>query len=134
MNTLQKTLPIIARILIALIFVLSGASKISSFDGTVAYIASKGLPLASVAAIMAIIVELGGGLMLVFAYRARLAAFLLAGFTFVAAFVFHNFWAMPADEMQNQMIHFMKNLALAGGLLMVVVHGASAKELKTKAE
>lgn len=128
MKTLEKTLPIVARILIALIFVLSGASKITSFDGTVGYIASKGLPLASLAAIMAIIVELGGGLMLVFAYRARIAAFLLAGFTVVAAVVFHDFWSVPAAEMQNQMIHFMKNLALAGGLLMVVVHGASAKE------
>lgn len=127
MKTLEKTLPIVARILIALIFVLSGASKITSFDGTVGYIASKGLPLASLAAIMAIIVELGGGLMLVFAYRARIAAFLLAGFTVVAAVVFHDFWSVPAAEMQNQMIHFMKNLALAGGLLMVVVHGASAK-------
>ncbi len=127
MKTLEKTLPIVARILIALIFVLSGASKITSFDGTVGYIASKGLPLASLAAIMAIIVELGGGLMLVFAYRARIAAFLLAGFTVVAAVIFHDFWSVPAAEMQNQMIHFMKNLALAGGLLMVVVHGASAK-------
>lgn len=127
MKTLEKTLPIIARILIALIFILSGASKITSFDGTVGYIASKGLPLASLAAIMAIIAELGGGLMLVFAYRARIAAFILAGFTVVAAVVFHDFWAVPAAEMQNQMIHFMKNLALAGGLLMVVVHGASAK-------
>lgn len=127
MKTIEKTLPILARTLIALIFVLSGASKIASFDGTVGYIASKGLPLASIAAILAIIVELGGGLMLVFAYRARVAALLLAGFTVVAAFIFHNFWGMPADEMQNQMIHFMKNLALAGGLLMVVVHGASAK-------
>ena len=127
MKTLEKTLPIVARILIALIFVLSGASKITSFDGTVGYIASKGLPLASLAAIMAIIVELGGGLMLVFAYRARIAAFLLARFPVVAAVIFHDFWSVPAAEMQNQMIHFMKNLALAGGLLMVVVHGASAK-------
>lgn len=127
MKTLEKTLPIIARILIALIFVLSGASKITSFDGTVGYIASKGLPLASLAAIMAIVAELGGGLMLVFAYRARIAAFILAGFTVVAAVIFHDFWAVPAAEMQNQMIHFMKNFALAGGLLMVVVHGASAK-------
>ena len=127
MKTVEKILPILARILIALIFILSGASKIANFDGTVGYIASKGLPLASIAAIMAIIVELGGGLMLVFGYRARIAASLLAGFSVVGGFILHNLWGMPADEMQNQMIHFMKNLALAGGLLMVVVHGASAK-------
>lgn len=126
MKLLNNYGPLIARILIALIFVLSGISKITGFDGTVAYIASKGLPLATLAAVAAIVVELGGGILLVIGYKARIAAFLMAGFSIIAAFIFHNFWGVPAAEAQNQMIHFMKNLSMAGGLLMIVIHGSGA--------
>lgn len=124
MNALNRFGPLAARILIALIFVLSGFGKISGFEGTVAYIASKGLPLPQLAAIGAIIVELGGGILLIFGWRARWAAAAMLVFTAVAAFLFHNFWAVPPEQAQNQMIHFMKNISMMGGLLFVLIHGS----------
>jgi putative oxidoreductase len=129
MNTLQKFGPLTARILIAFIFVMSGASKIAGFAGTVGYIASKGLPLPELAAIAAIVVELGGGLMLILGWKARWAAAAMLLFSVSASVIFHNFWGVPAAEMQNQMIHFMKNISMAGGLLMVLVHGSGALSL-----
>lgn len=124
MNTLERFGPLVGRILIALIFVISGFGKIKGFDGTVGYIASKGLPLPQLAAVVAIIIEVGGGLMLIAGWKARWAAAAMFLFTAVAAIFFHNFWAVPADAAQNQMIHFMKNISMLGGLLYVVVYGS----------
>ena len=124
MNALNHFGPLVGRILIALIFVISGYGKIKGFDGTVGFIASKGLPLPQLGAIGAIIVELGGGLMLVAGWKARWAAAAMFLFTAVAAVIFHNFWAVPADAAQNQMIHFMKNISMLGGLLYVMVYGS----------
>ena len=129
MNALNRYGPLAGRILIALIFILSGFSKIGGFDGAVGYIASKGLPLPQLAAIGAIIVELGGGILLVLGWKTRWAAAAMFLFTALAAFLFHNFWAMPPDQAQNQMIHFMKNISMAGGLLYVVIHGSGALSL-----
>ena len=124
METLQRFGPLVGRILIALIFVKAGFGKITGFEGTVGYIASKGLPLPQIGAIIAIIVELGGGILLVVGWKARWAAAAMFVFTAAAALIFHNFWAVPAGEAQNQMIHFMKNVSMLGGLLYVVVHGS----------
>ena len=134
-NTLQRYGPLLGRILIAFIFVFSGFGKVTGFDGTVGYIASKGLPLPQLAAIAAIIVELGGGILLVAGWKARWAAAAMLVFTAMAALLFHNFWAAPADQAQNQMIHFMKNISMMGGLLYVVVHGSGpiSVDHKTKA-
>ena len=121
---------LIGRILIALIFVASGASKITGFEQTVGYIASKGLPLPAIAAVAAIVVELGGGLMLIAGWKARWAAAAMLLFTLAAAFIFHNFWGVPADMAQNQMIHFMKNISMAGGLLYVLIHGSGGLSLE----
>ena len=129
MNTLNRFAPLVGRTLIALIFVLSGLAKVTGFDGTVGYIASKGLPLPQLAAIGAIIVELGGGLLLIFGWKARWAATAMLVFTAIAAFVFHNFWAVSPDQAQNQLIHFMKNISMMGGLLYVVTHGSGALSL-----
>ena len=124
MDALNRFGPLAGRILIALIFVLSGFGKITGFEGTVGYIASNGLPLPQLAAIGAIIVELGGGILLVVGWKARWAAAAMFVFTALAALIFHNFWAVPADQAQNQMIHFMKNISILGGLLYVIVHGS----------
>ena len=124
MDALNRFGPLAGRLLIALIFVLSGFGKITGFEGTVGYIASKGLPLPQLAAIGAIIVELGGGIMLVAGWKARWAAAAMFVFTVAAALIFHDFWAVPADQAQDQMIHFLKNISMAGGLLYVVVHGS----------
>jgi len=124
MNALNRYGPLAGRILIALIFVLSGFGKVTGFEGTVGYIASKGLPLPQLAAIGSIIVELGGGILLIIGWKARWAAAAMLVFTALAALFFHNFWAVPPDQAQNQMIHFMKNISMIGGLFFVVVHGS----------
>jgi putative oxidoreductase len=130
MDAISRFGPLAARILIALIFVLSGFGKITGFEGTVGYIASKGLPLPQIAAAAAIVVELGGGILLIVGWKARWAAGAMFVFTAAAAVLFHNFWAVPADQAQNTMIHFMKNISMMGGLLYVVVYGSGPLSLE----
>lgn len=114
----------VGRVLIALIFIASGASKIANPEATQAYIASAGLPLPLISYLVAVIVELGGGVAILLGYHARISSLAVAVFTLAAAVFFHrNF----AD--QNQMIHFMKNLAITGGLLQVVAYGAGGFSL-----
>jgi putative oxidoreductase len=129
MRALNLYGPLAGRILMALIFIFAGYGKITGFEGTVGYIASKGLPLPQLAAIGAIIVELGGGILLVLGWQTRLVAAALFIFTAITALFFHNFWAVPPDQAQNQMIHFMKNISMMGGQLFVVIHGAGALSL-----
>ncbi len=124
MNALNRFGPLAGRILIALIFLMSGAAKVAGFAGTVGYIASKGLPVPAAGAVLAIIAELGGGLLLIIGWQTRIAAAVLVVFTFFAAVLFHDFWAVSPDQVQNTMIHFMKNISMMGGLLFVVIHGA----------
>ena len=129
MRALNLYGPLAGRILMAVIFIFAGYGKITGFEGTVGYIASKGLPLPQLAAIGAIIVELGGGILLVLGWQTRLVAAALFIFTAMTALFFHNFWAVPPDQAQNQMIHFMKNISMMGGQLFVVIHGAGALSL-----
>ena len=112
------------RIALAAIFVMSGVDKLFAHTTeTVQMMAAYGVPLAGLLVYPAGIVELAGGLALAAGYQARLAALLLALFTAGITPVFHAFWAAPADQAVLQMIMFMKNLALFGGLLHVVAHG-----------
>jgi len=117
MTTLQSLAAPLGRILLSLIFVQSGIGKIAQYAGTQGYMESAGVPGALLPLVIA--VELAGGLAVILGWQARLAAFLLAGFSLLSGLLFHgNF----ADQMQ--MILFMKNVALAGGFLMIVSHGA----------
>ncbi len=131
-NSLQNPLSLIGRLLLALLFVPAGFSKIGGFTGTVGYIASQGVPLPQVAAAIAIAVELGLGLLLAVGFQARLAALGIAIFTFVISFIFHQFWAAPADMQMMQSLMFFKNMAVVGGLLMVTAFGAGAWSLDGK--
>ena len=132
MDTLQRYGPLVGRILIAFIFLFAGIGKVTGFEGTVGYIASKGMPLPQLAAAAAIVIELGGSIMLILGWNARVAATALFVFTAMTALIFHNFWAVPAEMAQNQMIHFMKNISMMGGLLYVVVHGSGPLSLNHK--
>lgn len=132
LNTLQDPLALIGRILLALIFITSGFGKITGFEGTVGYIASKGVPMASLAAVIAIVVELGGGLAVVFGFMTRWAALALAVFSIAAGVLFHAFWAVPADQVMNMTIHFWKNVSIAGGFLVLAAYGAGAISIDAK--
>ena len=123
MRGTSDALSLIGRIFLAAIFVWSGFGKISGFEGLVGQIASKGFPAAQVFAVATIVVEVGVSLMLVAGWKARWAAFLLAAFTAMVTFFFHNFWAAPEAQKMMQELQFMKNLALIGGLLMVTAFG-----------
>ena len=123
MTSLQSTTVLVGRILLGLLFVLSGFAKISGFDGTAGYIASKGLPLPQLVAALTIVVELGGGLALMAGLYTRQVVVVLAGFTLLAGIIFHNFWAVPQAEQMMQQINFMKNLAIAGGMLVLAAFG-----------
>ena len=116
--------PLGGRILLALIFVISGFSKLTGFDGTVGYIASKGMPLPQLAAVGAIAVELIGGILLIIGWQTRWAATALFLFLIPTTLIFHNFWAVDAAQVQSQTIHFMKNLCIVGGMLYVMAFGA----------
>jgi len=119
MNTLQSLAAPVGRILISLIFVGSGISKLGNFAGTQGYMESAGVPGMLLPVVIA--VELLGGLAIILGWHTRIAAFLLAGFSLISAALFH---ASFGDQMQ--MIMFMKNLALAGGFLMIVALGAGS--------
>lgn len=128
-TSLQNPLSLLGRILLALLFVPAGFSKIAGFAGTVGYIASKGVPLPELAAAAAIGVELGLGLLLLVGWQTRWAALGIAFFTLVITFIFHNFWAVPADQVMAQQLNFFKNMAAVGGLLTVAAWGAGAWSL-----
>ena len=125
-NALQNPLALAGRALLALLFVPAGFAKIAGFAGTSGYIASKGVPLPEVAAAIAIAVELGLGLLLLVGWQTRWAALGTAVFTAVITFIFHNYWAVPAEQMMQQQQAFFKNIAIVGGLLLVVAFGAGA--------
>ena len=132
LNSLQTPLSLIGRVLIALLFIPAGFSKIGGFAGTVGYIASKGVPLPEVAAAIAIAVELGLGLLLLVGLQTRWAALGIALFTVVITFIFHNFWAMPAEMVMMQQQAFFKNIAVVGGLLTIAAWGAGPLSVDAK--
>jgi putative oxidoreductase len=111
--------PLLGRILMAILFVPAGFSKIGGFQGSVEYAASAGMPVPALAIAAAIAIEFGGGLLLLVGYQTRWAAAAMAVFSVVAAIFFHRDFS---DMMQ--MISFQKNLAIAGGLLAFVYFGA----------
>lgn len=128
----QDAMALAGRALIALLFVPAGFSKIGGFSGTAGYIASKGLPMPELGVAIAIIVELGLGLMLLAGWRTRLAALGLAVFTVAATFIFHNFWAMPAEMVTQQQQAFFKNIAVVGGLLAFMAFGPGGWSLDAR--
>jgi putative oxidoreductase len=130
--SLQNVLSLVARVLLAYIFIVSGWGKIGGFDGTVGYIASKGLPMPQVVAALTVLVEVGAGLALLVGLFTRWSAAALAVFTLLAAFIFHAYWAVPPEQTMMQSIQFMKNLAIAGGMLALVAFGAGAYSVDAK--
>jgi putative oxidoreductase len=116
-----RYLPFVGRLLIGLPFAMSGFGKLAAYGPTTEKISAVGLPVPPLAFAVAVAVELGGGLLLIAGFRVRLVAVALALFTLVAAVSFHSNFAD-----QNQMIHFLKNIMLAGGLLQIAAFGAGA--------
>ena len=131
-STLENLFVLIGRLTLAALFLPAGLSKITGFGGTVGYIESVGLPLAALGAIIAIVVEIAGGLALIAGLFTRISAIVLAVFTLLASVFFHAYWSVPADQAFMQQLLFYKNLAVVGGLLVLAAHGAGQWSLDHK--
>ena len=125
MDKLQALSDPIGRLFLSMIFIYSGFNKITGYAGTQGYMESMGVP--GILLPLVIAVELLGGLAILFGFKARLAAILLVGFNIVSALIFHQFWI---DE--SQMNPFMKNIAMAGGFLMIFAHGPGAYSIDNR--
>jgi putative oxidoreductase len=117
----------VGRILYASMFLIFGYGKITAYDGTVGYMASLGVPAPSLFTLLAIVVEIGGGLLMLVGYQTRLVALALGIYTLVAAFIGH----FQLGDL-NQFQHFCKNIALVGGSLAFVACGAGAYSLDAR--
>ncbi|MBL8363194.1 MAG: DoxX family protein [Rubrivivax sp.] len=122
----------LARLLLAAMFVQSGFDKLTHLDATAAFIAAGGLPLAPVMAPLVGAFELLAGLAVVVGWQARTAGLLLALFTLVASFLFHRYWAVHAEQAFTQQLLFMKNVAVAGGMLLLFAAGPGALSLRVR--
>jgi putative oxidoreductase len=116
-----RYLPFAGRLMIGLPFAMSGLGKLAAYGATTGMISAAGLPVPPLAFAVAVAIELGGGLLLIAGYRTRFVAAGLAVFALATAIAFHSNFAD-----QNQMIHFLKNVMMAGGLLQIVAFGAGA--------
>lgn len=128
----QNVFSLLARVLLAALFLPAGISKIGGFAGTTAYIASAGLPLPELGAGIAVLVEVGGALALLAGYQTRLVALLMAIFTVLAGVFFHAFWHAAPEQLMVEQIMFMKNIAIAGGLLALTAFGAGGISLDAR--
>jgi putative oxidoreductase len=126
LDKLHDPLALAGRLLLALLFLPAGISKLTGFAGTAGYVSSVGLPMPQVAAALALVVEIAGGAALLVGYGARIAAIVLAVFTLVASFLFHNYWTLPAAQQLIPQLLFFKNIAVVGGLLTLAAWGAGA--------
>lgn len=125
MNTLHKTTELAGRSLLASLFLLAGLNKIGNYAGTAGYMASVGAPAALLPAVIAL--EVLGALAIIVGFRTRLVAVLLAGFSVVAALLFHRNFADPI-----QMVMFLKNVSIAGAFLLLAAHGAGPLSLDAR--
>ncbi|MEP6723152.1 MAG: DoxX family protein [Variovorax sp.] len=131
-TSLQDTLALVGRILIAYLFIPAGIGKLMGFAGTVGYITSVGLPLPQVGAAIAVFVELGLGIALLLGYKTRIVAIVMALFTIATAVFFHKYWSAPDAMKMMQQINFNKNIAIAGGLLALAGFGAGRLSIDSK--
>lgn len=116
--------PLLGRILLSAIFVMSGVHKLTAWSETVQQMENEGMPFVPVLLVGAIVFELGGGLLVLFGGWTRLGAAMLIIFLIPTTLIFHDSWTYEGQEQQMQMINFMKNLAIMGGLLVVLAFGA----------
>ncbi len=127
MDTTARFTALIGRVLLSSLFLVSGFGKLANPAGTKAYIAMGGLPLPDITYGITLLIEIGVALALLVGFRTRISATVLAVFTLLTAVVFHNHLAEQA-----QMVNFLKNLAITGGLMQVAAFGAGAYSLDAR--
>ncbi|HEX4603613.1 MAG TPA: DoxX family protein [Candidatus Angelobacter sp.] len=127
----SKWLLVLGRVLLSAIFILSGLGKLPHFHDVAGMMAGQGIPLATVALVITLLIEIGGGLLVLTGFKARYAALVIAIWLVPVTLVFHHFWGIPAAQQQEQMINFLKNVAIIGGLLVLAY--ASPESAPSKA-
>ena len=125
-NSSTSLIVLFGRILLSIVFILSGITKITSFSMEQGYAVSRHLPLPAVAVVVALVIEILGGLAILTGFFARLAAWIVFLYLIPTTFLFHNFWAMSGTDRYDNMAHFEKNLAIMGGLLVLAAVGSGA--------
>lgn len=125
-NSSNSVVPLVGRILMAAVFLISGFFKVAGYSQVVGYAVAKGLPLAGVAIACAAAVELLGGIAILIGFKTRIVSWVLFLYLVPATLIFHNFWTLQGMEQQDAMSHFLKNLAIMGGLLILAANGPGA--------
>jgi putative oxidoreductase len=125
-NSAQSQMLLVGRILLAAVFLVAGIRKVLGFAASAGYFTKLGFPAPEAMTVLAIVVELGGGALLVLGWQTRKIAWLLIAFVAIATLMAHRFWQFEAAQYANQLNHFLKNAAIIGGLLYVAVLGAGA--------
>ena len=128
----QSQALLVGRLLLAALFLVFGIRKLMAVAATAGYFAKLGFPAPEVMAWAAIVIEIGGGLLLALGWHARRAAWLLILFVAIATAMAHRFWQFDAAQYANQMTHFFKNVAVIGGLLYVAMLGAGGLSLDSR--
>jgi putative oxidoreductase len=132
MDSSSKWVSLAGRVGLGLIFLISGIGKIGNFAGTAGFMASKGMPAAPLLLVGAIVFELFGALSVMTGVKTRWGVLALLIFLAPSTFIFHNFWAVSGPQQREQTIQFLKNLAIAGGLLSLWVAGPGALSVDAK--
>jgi putative oxidoreductase len=128
----QSQALLIGRILLAAVFLVAGVRKLMGVAASAGYLAKLGFPMPEVMVWVAIVIELGGAVLLITGWHARRAAWLLILFVAIATAMAHRFWEFDAAQYANQMNHFLKNAAIIGGLLYVAMLGAGGLSLDSR--
>lgn len=128
-ETLNKFAPVVGRVFLSAIFLMSGISKIGGFSNTLGYMKSMGVPLTEAALVLTIVIEVGAAAMIIVGYKARWGAAALFLWMIPVNFYMHAFWAAPEAQQMVQQIMFMKNLAMMGAMLIVVGLGSGPLSL-----
>jgi putative oxidoreductase len=132
MNSTSDITTLAGRILMAVIFLISGFFKVGAYAQMVGYATAVHLPAPGAAIAAAAAVELACGLAILAGFKTRFAAWLLFLYLLPVSYFFHNFWAVQGQEQQMQMVNFLKNMAIMGGLLVLSVNGAGAYSVDGK--
>lgn len=123
-NSSRSIVPLVGRILVSIVFIMGGIGKITGFSIEEGMVAAKHLPMPAVALGIALVIELVGGLAILLGLFMRFTAWILFLYLIPTTFLFHNFWAFQGMDRIDPMIHFEKNLAIMGGLLILAAFGA----------
>ena len=124
------TLLLVGRVLLGALFLVVGVRKILMFAGSVGYFTKLGFPAPEAMTVLSIVIEVGGGALLVLGWQTRRVAWLLIAFVVIATFMAHRFWEFDAAQYVAQLNNFLKNAAIIGGLLYVAVLGAGAMSVE----